>query len=346
VPNDILALVSLIYKHEIKAVVERLHFEDNRSIYDEIGVRTLRLDNEIRAARTERDRQQSARNEIESELNKLELTPPPLPSDRAAAEIDAQIATFRAAIAAEEAKARQYSESMVGELRGTVVHPGDSGVVGAGPRYATLQGLKALSDESLSRNRNKIADLEAERTRILANRAQEHEAARKQLDDRKAALRVHLHAAENAFATAQARLTSLEDGRDAAIAEFTGTLKHRPDFVPLSFGVASQFRALRALYSQYGSRFEMIMIKLLIMLLEMTPVLQEVFLSPTTLYAVKLDAARRSAAYLHFDEEVTLRQQHLRRKWEADYDEVAESQGIALARQRNMRPLVEGTGAG
>jgi hypothetical protein len=87
------------------------------------------------------------------------------------------------------------------------------------------------------------------------------------------------------------------------------------------------------------------MIKLHIILIEMTPVLQKMFLSPTSLYAVKLDAVKRTIAYEHFDEEVRLRQQHLRRKWEAAYDEEADRKGIEMARQSNVRPLHEGRGA-
>jgi hypothetical protein len=50
----------------------------------------------------------------------------------------------------------------------------------------------------------------------------------------------------------------------------------------------------------------MIMIKFLIVMIEMTPVLQKVFFSSPTLYAVRLDAARREGEYKAFSTEERL----------------------------------------
>lgn len=336
----------VIYKQEIRITVERLHYEDNRAVYDEIGVRTLRLDSEIAGARGERDRLQQAANEVEAELGRLELAPPPLPSDRSSAQIEGRMADLRGKLADEEAKVRQYNESMIAELRGTRIHPGDTGLQGQGPRYLTLVELRNLSQSTIVGYRTTIADLETQRRAALGNRDAEYEAARTRLERQKSGLRQHLADTSAALAGAQGRLSELEGGREGAIAEFTATLKNRPDFVPISFGIASQIRALRALYWQYGSTFEMIMIKLLIMMLEMTPVLQKVFFSPVTLYAVRLDAARRGASYEHFNEEVRQRQELLKRKADAAWEEELDAQGIERVRRGNVTPLHESRGAG
>ncbi len=88
----------------------------------------------------------------------------------------------------------------------------------------------------------------------------------------------------------------------------------------------------------------MYMIKLLIMMLEMTPVLQKWLLSPTTLYAARLDAIKRSGAYAHFDEELRMRQEHLRRKADAALDEELDGKGIERVRRSNVTALHEGKG--
>jgi hypothetical protein len=47
------------------------------------------------------------------------------------------------------------------------------------------------------------------------------------------------------------------------------------------------------------------MVKILIMLIELTPVLQKLFLSPKTLYALKLDSERKQKAYEHLKQTLT-----------------------------------------
>jgi hypothetical protein len=235
---------------------------------------------------------------------------------------------------------------MIGEFRGTIVNPGNSGFAGPGSHYFTALDLKNLSEVNIAELRKKITSLEADRKRSLANKEAELQQARTELDARKASLALRLKYISDDLSTAQSKLSDLESGRETALAAFVLSLKSKPNFVPLSFGVASQFRALRTLYNEYGSTFEMIMIKLLIMMLEMTPVLQKVFLSPTTLYAVKLDAAKRARAYTHFDDELRLRQDHLRRKADAAMDEALDEKGIQRVRQSKVTPIHEAKGVG
>jgi hypothetical protein len=335
----------VIYKHELKSIIHRLHYEDNKAIYDEISARTGRLDQEIATARSERDRLLNLKNQLEQELNNLELAPPPpLPSEQNMSVLDSQIADLQNKIAEEQVNSRRYSQDMVGEYRGTVVNQGNSGMAGPGQRYWTAHDLKSLSEQAIAGYRKEISALEEEKKRAFSNRDSELAVAKTQSDERKGSIRGHLKNVTEALSAAQGNLSNLENGRDTAIGEFVLTLKSKPNFVPLSFGVASQFRALRTLYRDYGSGFEMIMIKLLIMMLEMTPVLQKVFLSPTTLYAVKLEAAKRTESYAHFDEEVRLRQQHLKRKFDATFDETYD--GDSLERWARQNGVHEGRGVG
>ena len=88
------------------------------------------------------------------------------------------------------------------------------------------------------------------------------------------------------------------------------------------------------------------MIKALIILLELTPIIMKVFLSPKTLYAVRLDAKRRESSYADLDAELTLRQQHLRKKFDAAMDERMDERGLDLLRKDNVTPFVETRGAG
>ncbi len=334
----------VIYKDELKPLIQRLHYEDNRVVYAEINTRKERLDQEITKAREERDRLTTSKKDLEAELNKLELARVQLPSDRTTANLDEEITELRGKIAEEQTNVRRYAQDMVGEFRGTVVNPGNSGVAGAGQRYWTALDLKTLSETAIAQYRNRIAALEVEKTRIRSSRDTEQDAAKRRVEDTKDSLRTRLKGVVAEGSVAQDYLTSLESNREAALDLFTTTLKTRPDFVPLSFGVASQFRALRTLYKEYGSTFEMYMIKILIMMLEMTPVLLKVFLSPTTLYAVKLDAAKRTGAYTHFEEELRLRQEHLRNKFHAAVDEAYNSQDLERVRKPTVRGIHEGRG--
>jgi Domain of unknown function (DUF4407) len=312
IPLTIASLLELVmYKDEIKTIIQRLHYEDNRAIYDDLNTRTARLDPQIATSRAERDRLLNTKNQLTSELLRMELTPTPLASDRTIASLDAQIAELRNKITQEEANIRRYARDIDGEFRGTTGNPDSAGAAApAGPdqRYWTAMDLRSLSESTIADLRKKIADLEAEKTRALSTREAEQRTANGQMEARRTSLRTRLTGVIDALSTAQATVSNLEADRDSAIE----SLRNKPNFVPLSFGIASQFRALRTLYGEYGSAFEMGMIKLLIMMLAMMPVLQKVFFSPTTLYALKLDAAKRTRT--QFDEQLRSRQDTLRRR--------------------------------
>jgi hypothetical protein len=335
----------VIYKDEIRTLIQRLHYEENKSVYDEIKVRTASLDEEIGKARSERNRLIGLKAGAEAELNKLELLAPPIPSDKAGADIDAQINELRAKISREEAKVRQYKEDMVAEFRGTLVNPWNSGLIGPGPRYQTAGDLKALSEAAITDYRKEIDTLEIQKKAVFANRSAELEDAKNNLNEQKLGLRTHLKDVAEVLSQAQIHLMELETKHDPAIIEFTNGLKTKPSFIPISFGVASQFRALRTLYREYGSTFEMYMIKLLIMLLEMTPVLQKWLMSPTTLYAARLDAVKRFGAYDNLEEELRRRQEHLRNKAFAERDEQLDRENIERLRRSNVTNLHERQGS-
>lgn len=336
----------VIYKDELKPLVQKLHYLDNRAIYDEIRDREAKLDQEIQAALTERNRLLVEKIKVEAEVNNLEIAQPALPSDETSQEINSQIESLRKAISEEEKNVRRYSEDMVAETRGTLVNPGNSGLEGKRKKYWTAFDLKVLSEKEIAKNRAKIASLELEKSRAIAAREGEREVNKKSIDERRGTLNRHLTSVTSLLSDAQIAYQALENGRASSIEDYTSFLKKKPNFVPISFGAASQFRALRTLYQEYGSTFEMVMIKVLIMMLEMLPVLQKVFLSPTTLYAVRLDAAKRSSSYAHYDEEVRLRQNHLRRKADAAMDEELHGRGIEGIRESKITSIYEGRGAG
>jgi len=336
----------VIYKDEIKSTIQRLHHDDNRVAYEELRTRTDALDEEIAKARMERDRLVITKVTTEAELNRLELTSPPPPSDRETSDIERQVADLNAKIADEQTKTRKYNEDMIAEVRGTLVNPGNSGLFGMGPKYFTAQDLRGLSERAVADLRSKIDDLEKQKQRLKKESDLADQETRSRIADRKNTMRGYLVEIGSSLAAAEQRLTALENGRDATIGTFVNAAQQNPSFIPLSFGVASQFRALRFLYNRHGATFEMYMIKLLIMMLEMTPVLQKVFLSPTTLYAVKLEAVRRSASYEHFNEELKLRQEHLRQKAATAYDEEVGGQVVRRAAQRNVTSLHEAKGIG
>jgi hypothetical protein len=335
----------VIYKNEIKTTIHRLHYEENKSIYDEINSRTVLLDQEIEKARGERNRFIQLKASAESELNKLTLSVPPLPSDESVRQMDTQIADLRRKIASEQSKVQQYNEDMIAELRGTQINPWNSLVPGIGPRYQTAQDLKSLSEAAITQYRSDIDALETEKRKVTSNREAEIQTAKRNAEGHEKELRTYIDGLSISLQKAQSHLSKLELTRDSKIQQFVAAQKNKPGFLTISFGVASQFRALRTIYARYGSTFEMYMIKFLIMLLEMTPVLQKVLLSPATLYAVRLGAIKRAGAYEHFDEEVKLKQEHLRRKWEATYDEESDGMGLERVRQANVTSLHEGKGA-
>jgi hypothetical protein len=326
----------VIYKDEIRSTIHRLHYEENKEVYDEINTRTAFLDGEITKARSERNRFLELKAGAEAELNNLELSPPPLPSDKHVAVLDEQISTLRKKIEEEEAKVRRYDQDMIAEFRGTQINPWNSLLPGIGPRYQTARDLKVLSLNTITSYRNQIDELEGEKKKATSSRQTEYDAVKKTVDQHTADLRAHINDLASSLSQAQTRFAELERARDPAIQTFVAALKNKPGFLPISFGVASQFRALRTIYARYASTFEMYMIKLLIMLLEMTPVLQKVLLSPATLYAVRLDTIKRSGAYAHFDEQVKLRQEHLRRKADAALDEELDGIGIKRVREPTL----------
>ncbi len=334
----------VIYKDEIKTVVQRLHYEENKGIYNEINTRTAQLDEEIAKARSERNRLLVPRASAEAELNRLELLPPPLPSDKVVSDIDAQIAELRAKISQEEAKIKQYNEDMVAEVHGSLINPWNTGIEGFGPRYQTAHDLKALSESAITHYRSDVDALQTQKKHAVANRDAELEEAKRKVNEQKLGLRAHIAEVAGSLSRAQVHLGELEAKREPAIEEFAATLKSKPNFIPISFGVASQFRALRTLYREYGSTFEMYMIKLLIMLLEMTPVLQKWLMSPTTLYATRLDAIKRAGAYELFEEELQMRQEHLRKKAYAARDEQLDRENIERLRRANVTSLHERQG--
>ncbi len=286
------------------------------------------------------------KDDVEAELNKLELVLPSLPSEQSTSRIDEQISDLRRKIEDEQTNIRKYARDMVGESRGTLVNPDNSGFAGQGQRYWTAYDLKTLSERAIADLSEKIVTLEQEKKRALSSRQTELEAARGQTDLRKNSIREHLRTTTEELAGAQQSLSELENGREPAIRTYTAALKEKPNFVPVSFGMASQFRALRRLYKDSGSTFELIMIKLFIMMLELTPVLQKVFFSPTTLYAVKLEAAKRTRAYEHYDEEVRLRKQHLKNKFDAAFTEAYDEESLEKLRQSNVSSIRPGRGAG
>lgn len=334
----------VIYQQELTTLIHRLHYEDNKVIYDEINAKQAGLDKEISNARIERDRVTVAKNQLAAELLKLELSPPPLPSERNTATLDSQIAELRGRILQEEASIRKYARDMVGEFRGTMVTSENSGLPSIGQRYRTAQDLKGISEATIADLKRKISDLETDKVRLFSNREAEKKTASAEVDERKNSIRGRFKAVADELAVAQSNLVSLETARGPGLQSFVDDLKKKPDFVAISFGVASQFRALRTLYREYGSTFEMYMIKMLIMMLEMMPVLQKWFLSPTTLYAVKLDAAKRTRAYADFDEELRSRQEHLRHKAHAAIDEELDGKGIERFRERKVTSLHEAKG--
>ena len=160
-----------------------------------------------------------------------------------------------------------------------------------------------------------------------------------------AGLKARADTLHRSFADAQSKHEKLIESRGEALATFTAELKRSPDFLPISYGVASQFRALRAIYNNYGNWVEHLMVKALIVLLELTPIIMKIFLSPKTLYAIKLDAKRRESSYEHLDHELALRQAHLRKKFDAAMDEQMDGRGLELLRKDNVASFKEAKGA-
>ena len=331
----------VIYKNEIKSIIHERDYATNRTIYDQISQYSNQLDGEIEKARHERDRLAGLKAQAEAEVNKVDLAPPIARYVPSTADIDRQIAALRANVAVEDANSTRYAADMVAELRGTKLHSENSGIAGPGKKYETAKELKEVSDMAVASYQARITSLEADRKRHLATAAAGYENTLNQSKARASAIHKHLTDISDAFSQAQDRLSRLERTRQASIEEFVTHLQKEPSFVPISLGVASQFRALRTLYARNGSTFEMVMIKLLIIMLEMTPVLQKVFFSPATLYAVKLDAARRKGAYERFNEEMRLRQELTGGKLGVLIGEAFDEEEIRQRRTGEVTPIFE-----
>ena len=336
----------VIYKDEIRVEIEAKHYRDNKAIYDRIGERQHELAYEIDRARENRDRLQTEADKIESEVTQAVANPPKSPSQQAVAEIDVRLAALQDVLRAEELKARTLDENIVAERFGTKLHDGNTGIRGEGRHYQTNVELKRLSDATIAGLRADIARADADRGQAL-RQIQTEAAQTAAANDRfLAELKGRSDRLGKALSAAQAKYEGLVNGRGEALAAFTAELKTAANFVPISYGVASQFHALRALYAVYGNWAEFIMIKALIILLELTPIIMKVFLSPKTLYAVRLDAKRRESSYADLDAELALRQQHLRKKFDAAIDERMDERGLDLLRKDNVTPFVETRGAG
>jgi Domain of unknown function (DUF4407) len=299
----------VIYKNEIKSLIHHRDYEQNRSIYNQISQYTAQLDSEINEARRERNRLAILKARAEDEVSKVSLSAPPGRHIPSTVDIDRQIEVLQQKISEENASATRFGEVMMAELHGTKLFPGNSGVPGAGARYNAAKALKDVSDTTISNYQARLAALEADKSRSLERGETEYENAVKRADGQKSALHQHLTEISATFAQAQNHLSKLEATRQPSINTFVNELKKKPGFVAISFGIANQFQALRTLYAKSGSTFEMVMIKILIVMIEMTPVLQKVFFSPPTLYAVKLDAARRQGEYDAFSKEERLQRE-------------------------------------
>lgn len=335
----------VIYRDEIRPQIEAQHYRDNKSIYDRIGERQNELAYEIKLARDTRDRLQMRAATAEDQIADTIANPPKGPSQAKVADIDRRIGVLEKEMAAEEAKARTYEENVVAELFGTKVNDGNSGIEGQGRRYQTNIELKKISETRIASIKNQLTSASGAKREALEGIEKEQEAVAAATRSRLAGLREQAQALRTSGAEAQTKYERLIDGRSEQLAAYTADLKRSADFLPISYGIESQFRALRALYETYGNWAEHWMVKALIMLLELTPIIMKIFLSPKTLYAIKLDAKRRERSYEHLNVELSLRQEHLRRKFDAAMDEQMDGRGLDLLRKDNVTPIKEAKGA-
>ena len=329
----------VIYKSEITSLIQQRDYGQNRSIYSKISQYADQLDQEIDRARRERNRLATLRAQAEDEVSKVALATPLQRHITPTVDIDHQIAALQKKIAAENANATHYAEVMMAELHGTKVFPGNSGVPGAGARYKAAEALKGVSETALANYQAQVLVLEADKNRLLGRGEAEYENALKHTSDQRNALHQHLAEISATFTQAQDRLSKLESTRQPSIDKFVNDLKMKPEFVAIDFGIANQFQALRALYAKSGSTFEMIMIKFLIVMIEMTPVLQKVFFSPPTLYAVKVDAARREGEYEAFSKEERLRRDLTQYKLGSTVSETFDRRGTQQVGRGTVTPL-------
>jgi Domain of unknown function (DUF4407) len=329
----------VIYKGEITSLIQQRDYTRNKLIYREVSQYTDQLDHEIDRARQERNRLATLKARAEDEVSNAALAAPLERHIPSTADIDRQIAALQKKIAVENENTEHYAEVMAAELHGTKLFPGNSGVPGAGARYKAAEALKDASDTTIANYKAQIRALEADKTRVLERGEAEYQKALEHANDQKNALHQHLAEISATFAQAQSRLLKLESTRQPAMNKYVNDLKKKPGFVPIAFGIANQFQALRALYAKSGSTFEMVMIKFLIVMIEMTPVLQKVFFSPPTLYAVKLDAARREGEYEAFSKEERLRRELTQYKLSSTVGEAFDGKGIQQVGRGKVTPL-------
>lgn len=330
----------VIYKNEINAEIHTLHYQENVDVYARIQARQNQIDADVASARTERDRLTSVVADVQARLDKAQGTGPSTPSANRVAEITAEIADIQKKIDTASAESAQQQRQMVCEKYGTGLNPNCSGKSGQGNWYATAHDLKAQADNEVKAYQAQIAGLMTERQQAVASLQHEVVSATGSFNAQVANVRAELATATATRDVAAQKYDALNGGRDRAVADYIGVLKSAPDFKPISFGMASQFRALAALYTSYGIQLQKYMVKLLIMLIELTPVLQKLFLSPKTLYALKLDSDRKRQAYEHLEETMAARRQHMASLEEDSRIERGEVRGVArLRRGDNVRDL-------
>lgn len=300
----------VIYKDEINTQIYSLHYTENRDVYDRIDAREKQLDADIANARTERERLQEVAATLQGKLNAVLVAGGAAVPAQQAGTIAAQIADLRQKLAVLREDSAEQGRQMVCEQFGAALNPDCSGKSGKGERYATARALKAQTDAQIALYEADIAKLTTEQQSTQSREDQAAAEATAAYNAQVADLKRQTDAAIAARDAAQANYDRVNGGRDAEIAGYVTALKASPDFVPISFGMASQFRALAALYTNYGIQLEKFMVKALIMLIELTPILQKLFLSPKTLYALKLDSDRKRKAYDHLKEVLASR-------WEA-----------------------------
>jgi hypothetical protein len=334
----------VIYRDEILPSIQRQHYLDNREIYDRIGEREREIKREIEVVRSERDRLQSELRDVERRITDLRLSPSPVPSDTAVKDIEARVASIDQSIAQELEKNQTYAENMIAERNGTRLRSGNSGIPGEGRDFRTNRELKELSDAKLARLGKERAEAEEqlasartaaadERARLASSEA----SAGNELETLAAARRSYLEAT-------QKKLEETTADRSRQLELYKAQLMNSPEFIPISRGIASQFRALRELYSSYGNSIEKWMLKGLIVLVELTPIIMKIFLSPKTLYGVKSESLRREKTFHHLDRELELRQQHLRKKYEAKFEERIDGRGLDSLARDNVKPIRETMG--
>ena len=288
-------------------------------------------------ARAERDRLQAVTAAMQTRMDTVIAAGPSTPSATRVGEITAQIAGIQKKIDDASDESARQQRQMVCEKYGTGLNPNCSGKSGQGNWYATARELEAQSDTQIRDYQTQIAGLVTQREQAQSQVEREASDATGTFTGMIASVRSQLDAAVAARNAGQQKYDALNDGRDAAVAAYVTVLKASPDFKPISFGMASQFRALGVLYTSYGIQLEKFMVKFLIMLIELTPVLQKLFLSPKTLYALKLDSGRKLESYEQIEHASAARKQHLNALDDDARNDRSDVKSVARLRRDNVR---------